>query len=459
MSRNELTTPRKTAVGGLVDRMPGTAARQLPPLQTRRLTGWLLFLGFALFGVLGTWAATASMQAAVVASGLFRAQGENMVVQHLEGGILREIAVKEGQMVKKGEVLARLDDTRATASLGILKNQLASALATEARLQAEAAESDSIVVPAELSTLIAETPSFAELLKTQGEVFLSGRSLDRGQVQILQDRVDQLSEQADGQRMRIASLQDQLALLQVELQDRDSLLEKGLATKPQVLALQRDEAALMGDISIAETQLQTTLQQVAEVEERKLQVRRDRLIKITEAREANAEVIFDARQRISAAQDVRERLTLRAPVSGRVMALRVNTLGEVIEPGAELLQLVPSEGPVVIEVRVHPGDINQVHEGGEARVRLTAYNYRTTPLVRGWVTHVSADTFKDPTTGAPFFRAEVVLDEAEMATLPEVETLMGMPAQVMIATGEQTLADYLLTPILGGMEVALSENE
>ena len=164
-------------------------------------------------------------------------------------------------------------------------------------------------------------------------------------------------------------------------------------------------------------------------------------------------------QRIAAAQDTLDRTRITAPTSGRVLGLQVNTPGAVLGEGQVLAGIVPADSPLVVEVKVSPADINQVHQGGEARVRLTAYNYRTTPMVRGWLTHVSPDIFSDPKTGAPFYRAEITLDAAEMAPLPEVEMLAGMPAQVMIATGEQTLADYLLRPVLGGIEVALSENE
>lgn len=459
MTGHELSPRRALEPMVLADRLPATALPATPPQGTRSLMLWLFFLGVAFFGVLGTWAATASMRSAVIASGLFRVQGENLAVQHLEGGIVHEIAVKEGQIVQKGDLLFRLDDTRARAGLDILLNQLAGALATEARLLAEMERAESIRVPDELQAMIAAEPSFGAALKTQIEVFDAGRQLDIGQVQILHDRVRQLNEQAQGLRHRVATLSAQHKLLSDELGSQQTLYGKGLATKAQYFALQRDEAAISGDIAVTGTQLQTTLQQIAEVEARKLQVRRDRLNRIAEARDTVQEQIFDLRQRIAAAQDTLDRTRITAPTSGRVMGLQVNTPGAVLGEGQVLAGIVPADSPLVVEVKVSPADINQVHQGGEARVRLTAYNYRTTPMVRGWLTHVSPDIFSDPKTGAPFYRAEITLDAAEMTHLPGVEMLAGMPAQVMIATGEQTLADYLLRPVLGGIEVALSENE
>lgn len=443
----------------LEDRLPGPALPPAPPQGTRSLMIWLLALGVGFFGVLGTWAATASMRSAVIAGGLFRVQGENLVVQHLEGGIVREIAVKEGQIVAAGDLMFRLDDTRASAGRDILRNQLFGALATDARLQAEMAGAETIALPDEVARMLTEEPSFAAVLTTQAEVFSAGRLLDAGQVQILQDRADQLSQQAQGLTHRISTLEAQQRLLRDELGSQQALYGKGLATKAQYFALQRDEAALTGDIAVTGTQLQTTLQQIAEVEARKLQVRRDRLTKIAEARDTVQEQVFDLRQRIAAAEDILARTRITAPRAGRVMGVQVNTLGAVLPEGEVLAGIVPEDSPLVVEVKVNPADINQVHQGGEARVRLTAFNYRTTPLVRGWVTYVSPDVFSDPATGAPFYRADVALDAAELAALPDVEMLIGMPAQVMIATGEQTVADYLLRPVLGGMDAALSENE
>lgn len=459
MTDRDLVKRRGTQPAGLPDRLPNRTPDFVPPQRTGRLILWLAVLGAGFFGGMGMWAASASMQSAVVAPGLFRVLGDNLVLQHLEGGIVREIAVKEGQMVQEGDVIARLDDTRARASLHILQNQLAGALATEARLQAEFEEAEAIAVPQELRDLIAAEPGFGALLQTQQDVFAAGRLLDAGQVQILQDRISQLSEQAEGVRHRLNTLNGQLRLVQDELAAVKSLFEKGLATKPQYLALQRDEAALIGDIAVTQTNLQATQQQIAEIEARKLQVRRDRLGKITEAREAISETIFDIRQRIDAAEDTLRRLTIVAPRAGRVMGLQVNTLGAVLGDGERLAEIVPEDSPLVIEVRISPDDINQVHEGGRARVRLTAYNYRTTPMIGGWVTHVSPDIFTDQTTGMPYYKADVVLDQEEFAKVPNVQALAGMPAQVMIATGEQTLADYLLRPIIGGMEVALIEND
>lgn len=441
------------------DRLPMAIAHVTPPTRTASLTATLFLLGIGFFGVLGGWAATAAMHSAVVAPGLFKTTADSPVVQHFEGGILREMLVSEGDLVTRGQPLARLEGTRAEATFGILTGQLAGALATLARLDAEEAGHATITPPTELVAMIAADPALAPLLQAQEEVLQSAQRLDAGQVQILIERAGQLQEQSGGIRERIAGHKARLSLLHQDLASLEQLVDQGLATRPRLLALRMDEAAIAADLATAEAQLQSLTQQMAEVEERKLQIRRDRMGAISRAREAANASVHDLRERLVAAGDIRDRLTLRAPVAGRVMGLTLTTPGAVINAGAPLLRIVPENAPMAVEVNVHPNDINEVHEGDEARVRLTAYNYRTTPMVTGHVTRVSPDSFTDPETRQPYFRVQVHLDEAALADLPGVELLLGMPAQVMITTGEQTLADYLLEPVLGGLEVALTESE
>ena len=450
---------RKSTALDLVDKMPTATTRIVPPVAIKRTVAWLFLLGFGVFGVLAAWAAVAPMQSAVVASGLFRAIGDRLVVQHLEGGIVRSIAIKEGDVVQRGQVLISLDDTSARASMDILTNQLVSALSTQARLQAEFEETADMKVSDELAALLATNPSFAEMFQTQADVLKSNTRIARGQIEILQQRIGQLAEQKVGAELRLKAQDQQLALLRQDIVSRSALLEQGLTTKSQVLAMRRDEAGMEGNAGVTESQLQTILQQIAEVEARKLQVRRDYLKEITEGRQQINERVFEIRQRLASAQDVVDRLTIRAPRPGRIVGLQVNTLGSVISAGQKLMELVPDDAGYVIEVRVNPNDVNQVAEGGRARVRLTGYNYRTTPMIEGVVTAVSADNLVDQATGAPYFQVDIRIKPGQLEHLKDVDIVPGMPAQVMIATGEQTLANYLLSPVVGSYERALIENE
>ncbi len=444
---------------GFADRMPDVKLPKAPPTGVRKLVIWLLVLGIGVFGGLGSWAAIAPMKSAIVATGAFRVVGDRLAVQHYEGGIVREIAVKEGELVEEGAVIVRLDETRANAQISILGSQLASALAREARLAAEQREADSIEVPEELAALVAEDPDLAHLLEAQRDVFDSNRDMIDGQVTILRGRIEQLLEDLEGNEARRTSLDDQLALVRDEIEGLQPLYEQGLVTKSRLVSRQQDEAAILGDLGTVSSDRNMTLQQVTEIQERILQIRRNRLLEINDQRQEVQADILDLRQRLAATREVRERLTIRAPRTGRVVNLAINTIGGVVDPSQKILEIVPSNADFVVETKVRPGDIDDVTPGGAARVRLTAYSFRSTPPVPGEVVHVSADSLIDRATGEPYFQVDVKVSPDALAELPHIQTLPGMPAEVMIETGEQTLADYILNPVMGGMEKALIEKE
>ncbi len=452
-------TRRQTADLAFADRMQLPALRIVPPTQVRGAVMGLFFIVFGVFGALIFWASVAPLQGAVVSSGLFRVVGDRLVVQHLEGGIIRDIAVREGDVVTKGQPLLVLDNTAAHAGVDMLTNRLVAALSTEARLQAEFEQSETLPLSAELSRLLALNPSFAAMVQTQSDLLQSNARIYAGQMQILDDRIAQLDQQKAGIDVRVRTHDTQLTLLRDEIATRETLLDKGLTTKSQLLSLRSNEAGLEGNLGVAQSQLQQIYQQIAEVEARKLQIRRDTMKDIAQGRQAVNEEIFDIRQQLAAAQDVVDRLVVTAPQSGRIVGLQINTQGSVVAPGQKLMEIVPADASYVIEVRLHPNDVNQVAEGGAARVRLTAYNVRTTPLIDAVVTAVSADSLEDEVSGAPYFRADVALNAAQLAALPEVQIVPGMPAQVMIATGTRTVADYLFGPLVAGYDRALAESE
>lgn len=454
-----LNLRREPGALSLRDELPALPAASRPPTGIRRLV-FLLVLAIAGFwGGLGTWAALAPIASAVVASGKVRVEGDLPVVQHLEGGLLREMKVEEGARVAAGQVLAVLDETVPAAQDGILRNQLVHALAQEERLAAEFRGAARLAPSEELAALVAATPSFAGVLASQRELFETDREMWRGQAEILKTRIGNLEEQLAGLAARRGAVSEQLALVRDGLDGLDTLYDKGLVTKARFLQQRDAEVSLMGDLDIIDSQAQSLHQQVSENRERILQLRRDRLQQISQQREAIKAQIFDIRQRITANEDVRERLRIRAPATGRVLGLRFTAPGEVIREGEEIMKIVPEGASYLVEGQVRPQDVDQVAEGARARVRLTAYNFRTTPAVPGEVVYVSADSLTDQTTGQPFFRVRIRLDAAGLAALPGVEMQPGMPAQLMIATGEQTMVDYLFGPILSNLNTALRESD
>ncbi|SES39022.1 membrane fusion protein, epimerase transport system [Tranquillimonas rosea] len=459
MSTDTLPTARAAGDLTLRDALPPhTPGGARPPTRIRGLIFLLVLMIAGFWGGLGTWAARAPLHSAVVATGNFRVEGDLPVVQHLEGGLLREVRVTEGERVTEGQVLAVLDGTMTGAQDNILLSQLVNALANDERLAAEFRDAAGMTLSDELVALTARDASFGGMVQAQRELFETNREMWRGQVEILRKRVEELNEQLVGLAARQAALTEQLGLVQDELGDLKVLHDKGLVTKTRYLSRREAEVSLLGDLNILDSQVQSVRQRISETEERILQVRRDRARQITEERQAVKERIFEIRQRIVANEDVKERLLVRAPRTGKVLGLRFTAPGEVIQDGEEILRIVPDGARYVVEAQVRPEDVDQVAEGAASRVRLTAYNFRTTPPVEGEVVHVSADSLVDEATGRGYFLVKVRVPEAALEAVPDVEVQPGMPAQVMIATGEQTVADYILSPVLGGMSTAMKES-
>ncbi|UWQ48151.1 HlyD family type I secretion periplasmic adaptor subunit [Leisingera aquaemixtae] len=461
-SRSPAETGRAAAKGGFRDLMPAGSSPDVPlpgrpPTRVRQLVLWMVVCGFGLFGGLVFWATQAELTSAVVAPGAFNVAGDRLAVQHLEGGILRELNITEGSRVAKGQVVARLDGRRIQAQLAILNGQRASLLAQQARLDAELKGTDSLQTGAELQQLIARMPELAQLVAVQRDLLSSNRALYQGQMEILQGRITQLGDQLKGRDARIRATEEQLALVQAELADLAGLFEKGLVPKTRISQRQMQQSGLLGTLGAMESDRGNVLEQIGEMEERRLQAGRDRAARIAAESQDVQEQLLDLHQRLDATRDVAERLTIRAPRDGRVVGLAINTLGQVVDPGQTILELMPEDTGLLVETQVAVADIDEVAMGSLARVQLTAYSFRSTPPVTGEVVMVAAGSSIDQMTGQPYYPVHIRIDEADLAALPNVKALPGMPAQAMIETGRQTLADYLISPVLSSMSQALKE--
>ncbi len=454
-----VSMPRKGDVA-LPDQMPGAQKEPIqPPTRIGRLVLILVLLIGGFWGGLGSWAALAPIQSAVIAMGSFKVEGDLPEVQHLEGGLVSEIRVREGDHVERDQVLIVLADTVSAAQDRILNNQLVSLLAQDARLDAEYRRLDKIVLSDELKSLLTRDPSYMDIVQSQAELFISNGAMWRGQAAILKERVAEQKEQLAGLASRQGSLGERLEIIQDELRDLKTLYDRGLITKSRYTSRREAEVAILGEVNYIVSQIDGVRQRVAETEERILQVHRDRIKQISDERQLVKQQVFELRQRIVANADIKERRLIRARHAGRVIDLQFRSAGEVIGDGETVLKIVPDDAAFIAEGRVRPEDVDQVAEGHIARVRLTAYNFRTTPAVEGVVTHVSADSFVDDETGLQYFKVHIRIADEELATLPGVEVLPGMPAQIMIATGEQTVANYLLSPVVASLETALRESD
>lgn len=419
----------------------------------------VVVLGFGLIGGLGFWASVAPISSAVVAGGAFEVEGDAQVVQHLEGGIVTGLHVREGQTVAEGALIATIEDARTQAQHAILQNQLAAALARAARLEAEYLDQPDVDWPDELVRMVAETPDLGDHIASQGEIFRSNRTTDDGQIQILNERISQLSEQLAGFEERRSMLTIQRGLVQEELSDLSRLFEDGLVTRARLVARQEDVMELSALLSDAAAERQTVLQQIAEVREQQLQISRERKLQNADALQQAKEQVLDLRQRIAAAENIISRQRVTAPIAGRIVGFELNTIGAIVAPGQQILRIVPDTGEYIVVARVSPADIDEVAMGLPVRVRLSAYSYRKTPPVKGEVVHVSADSFFDDANGSSYFEVHVSVAAEVFHDIGLAGPVAGMPAQVMIETGEQTIMTYLLDPVIGGLEVALVERE
>ncbi|WP_454615831.1 HlyD family type I secretion periplasmic adaptor subunit [Bradyrhizobium cenepequi] len=413
----------------------------------------LLVLQFCGFGV---WATTVPLRSAVVAPGFIKVHSKRKAVQHLEGGIINSIYVRENDRVEAGQVIARLDTAQIEATLGSLETKLFADLAMEARLTAEQAGAGAIQFPDELQKNTSAAARIA--MQTQAGEFAARLAAIENERKVIEQQIAQSTDSIRGLQSNTKGLEQQLSLLQEEIADTSYLLAKGLARKPRVLALKRSEADTAAQIarnlaSIAEMQ-----NKIAELEDKRRQLGFNQDQDVAKQLHATSEEIGDLRHRIAALRDQLGRSELRAPESGRIVGLNTRDLNAVLGPRETLLEIVPTEDRLVIEATLKPTDREEVYIGQMARVKVHALNMRRRPMLEGKVIAVAADALTDPKTGVNTYMAEVELD-AHAPTAPYLSSLLpGMPVEVFVETGERTFAEYLLQPMALRISRAFREN-
>lgn len=404
-------------------------------------------LSFILFGIIGMWAAFWPLATGAIAVGKVVIDTNRKTLQHLEGGIVKEILVREGQNVKQGDVLLRLDSTGATARRDVQRSQYIAAKAAEARLIAERDGQSTITFPQELLALESSDSEVHEQLATQRRLFETRRTNNTEQVSMLGQRVGQTQSDVAGLREQVASASEQLRLLQDEIDTVKSLVASGNAVKSRLLALQRNAAQIQGQRGQALSSIARANQQANEARIEITNKKTEFLNNvIAELKDAQVQASSLGEQ-MRAADDVVRRIDIKAPISGQVVSLNVHTVGGVIAPGEKLLDIVPANDKLVIEAQINPQDIDIVHVGLPAQVRLSAYKQRRIHPVSGKVITVSADRIENPQTGQAYFNARVEIPASEFNDLKDVKMTPGMPAEVMVVTGSRTMFGYLFDPL------------
>jgi len=410
----------------------------------------LAFVGF------GGWAAVAKLGSAAVAPGMVTVESYRKTIQHLEGGIIKEIRVRDGDTVTEGQVLVRLEDTQPRAQLEIVRSGYLALRALEVRLIAERDNLERIVFPNELVSL-QDDPRVRETLNGQDRVFKARRDSMQGEIAVLEQRIEQLQAQISGLDALQQSEKQRIDSLNGELQDFRKLLKEGHVDKLRVLDLERSIAALEGDRAEHLADMARAKMQIGETRLQIMQVKKKFLAEVVaELRDVQTK-IFDAQERMRALRDTLERTEIRASNEGIVVGLGVHTVGGVISPGTRILDIVPRGEPLVVEAQVQPTDIDKVHPGLTADIRFSAFKARTTPVVEGKVLTVSADRLIDQADKRAYYLARIEVTPEGMAQLHGLQLLPGMPAEVIIKTGERTFLEYLLQPLLDSFARSFKE--
>ncbi|MFC3074129.1 HlyD family type I secretion periplasmic adaptor subunit [Shinella pollutisoli] len=402
---------------------------------------------FLLLGGMGAWAALTRINGAVVAGGIIEVASNRQVVQHLTGGVVGKILVKEGDAVKAGDVLMRLDDTFDRSELSVIESQLFSLLGTAARLKAEQDEADGIAFDPELVKLAKTRADIAEIVAGQTRLKAARAETRDKQIAQLAEKKAQIGKQNEGLESRIAALETQLGLIGEELAAQNKLLAQSLTNASRVLALQREEAEIRGTISQARASIAENAGRIAEIEIAILNIHSAVREEATTALRDIEAKIAELRENRNAKLETLSRMDITAPVSGVVLGMQVHALRSVIRPADPLLYIIPQENDLVIATQISPTQIDQVHVGQVAHIRFAAFDHRSTPEIFGHVTTVAADVLADQRTGATYYRAEIRPDAGEMLKLGERHVIPGMPVETFIQTTERSPLEYLVKPL------------
>ena len=409
-----------------------------------------LFWGFLtlalLIGGLGMWSVLTTLAGAIIAPGQIEVARNRQVVQHVDGGVVAEILVTEGDEVKSGDVLLRLDGSQLQSEFTIVENQLHELSARRARLEAERDAAEAVTFSADLLKAAAILPDVAEMVDGQASLFAAHRETLAQSVDQRRKRIGQIGSQVEGILAQQDAVETQVALLGVELEVQRNLLAKGLTQATRVSAIERELAQVegrVGELTAAQAEsagriteieieirgLATQLREGAEAELRDVAARE---LELSERQRALAERIG--------------RLDIRAPAAGIVFGLQVTTPQSVIRPVDPLMFIVPQDRPLLVAVRVSPTHVDEVRVGQEVRLVFSSLPSRTTPELIGRVTLVSADALTDERTGMTYFRSEIALDVNSLRDIGEVEVVPGMPVDAFIRTADRTPLSYLLKP-------------
>lgn len=432
--------------------------REVPRSIRRQVIFGVTLLTLA-FGGFGTWALTAPLAAAVISHGTFVATGRNKIVQHLEGGIIEELNVAEGDMVREGEVIIQLNRTEAEADRREMRLRQARLEAAEMRIRADLDSLDALTFPDHLHALAETSDEVAEILADERLTFLANQEIHRNDLAILENGISSLKVRGEGYVMQLEAYEERAEILSEELEDKRRLLESGHIRRPELNALRRAKLESQGHVARLASEVKEIDRAKRKLDLEIEKLHSDRRQDALEALLSIQSELDSIRERARKAEAVLRRSNVLAPVDGTVVRLHYRGSGGVIETGKPIAEILPADAPLLIETHIPRNDVDSVEVGQWATVRLSGLNQRTTPVLRGRVAYLSADSVTDTSSGAPqeVYVAHVDLPQEEYGKVRAFAPMPGMPAEIMIQLEERTFFEYLVKPIQDSMSRAFRE--
>lgn len=419
----------------------------------RRIGVMILLTTVSFFAL---WSYLAPIDGAALATGFITVKSHRKTVQHLDGGIVNQIFVKDGDIVKEGDILLTLDSTEARSQLEVLRGQSITLSAQLARLEAERDRKPYISFPDNLSNL--GDARILEARNSETELFTARRIAFDGQIAVLKQKISQLSTQIVGIKGQRQSKQELSASYGEEAQDLKELLAEGFADKQRLRDTERSHASNTGEIASLTSQIAGAEIQIGETKLEIMQLEKKFQEEVTGKLSEVQSQLFDINQRLTATADKVSRIEIKAPVGGRIMGLSIHTQGGVVLAGHPILDIVPQKEELIIDAQVSPMDIDRISVGLIAEVRFSAFKQALTPTTEGKVINISADRLIDEKNGASYYQAQVELTPESLQKLKQLELVPGMPVEVMINTGERTVVEYLMQPITNAFARSFRED-
>lgn len=415
-----------------------------------------LLITIVLAGGVGGWAATAELASALIAQGSVVVESNVKKVQHPTGGIVGEVRVRDGDRVKEGDILVRLDETVTRANLSIIVKSLNELMARKARLESERDGLEGVIFPEELLRRVSEV-DVRRILDSERKLFDFRRASRSGLKAQLRQRIAQLSQEINGLDAQQTAKGREIALINRELEGVQELYQKNLIQLTRLTALEREATRLEGERAQMISSIAQVRGRIAEFELQVIQIDQDLSSEVAkELREIDAKIGEFVERKVTAEDQLR-RIDIRAPQDGIIFQSTVHTIGGVVSSTEPLMLIVPGSDNLLVEAKINPQDIDQLQLGQAATIRFPSFNQRTTPEITGFVSRISADTTIDPRTGQTFYTARITMPPKEVERLGAVRLLPGMPVEVFVQTGQRTMLSYLMKPLTDQFQRALRE--